>query len=69
MHNRSLNAYTDYFGNQISLYSSIAMSVSVCLSARISQVLNKSSAVTEMGDRLATIDTGRIQRGLLCPFP
>ena len=29
---------------------------------------NKSSAVTEMGDRLATIDIGQKVRGLLCPF-
>jgi len=30
----------------------------------------KSSAVTEMGDRSATIDMGRkVGRGLLCPFP
>ena len=28
---------------------------------------NKSSAVAEMGDRLATIDMGRKVRGLLCP--
>jgi len=32
--------------------------------------LDKSSAVAaEMGDRLATIDTDRKLRGLLCPFP
>jgi len=30
---------------------------------------NKSSAVTEMGDRLATIDMGRKVGGMLCPFP
>jgi len=29
--------------------------------------INKSSAVAEMGDRLATVDIGR-KRGLLCPF-
>jgi len=32
--------------------------------------LNKSSAVVEMGDRLATIDMGRkVGGGLLSPFP
>ena len=31
-------------------------------------VLNKSSAVAEMGDRLATIDMRRKWGGLLCPF-
>ena len=31
---------------------------------------DKSSAVAEMGDRLATIDMGRkVGGGLLCPFP
>ena len=31
---------------------------------------NKSSAVAEMGDHLATVDMGRkVERGLLCPFP
>jgi len=31
---------------------------------------NKSSAVAELGDRLATIDMSRkVGRGLLCPFP
>jgi len=31
---------------------------------------NKSSAVAEMGDRLATIDMDpKVGRGLLCPFP
>jgi len=30
---------------------------------------NKSSAVAEMGDRLATIDIGRKVGGLLCIFP
>jgi len=30
---------------------------------------NKSPAVAEMGDRLATIDMGRKQGALLCPFP
>jgi len=28
---------------------------------------NKSSAVAEMGDRLATVDMGR-KKGMLCPF-
>ena len=37
---------------------SIAMSVSVCLSVCPLAYLNKCSAVAEMGDRLATIDTG-----------
>jgi len=32
-------------------------------------LLNKSSAVAEMGDRLATIDMGQKVGGLLCPFP
>jgi len=30
--------------------------------------VNKSSAVAEMGDRLATIDIGQKVGGLLCPF-
>ena len=30
---------------------------------------NKSSAVAEMGDRLATTDMGRKVEELLCPFP
>jgi len=30
---------------------------------------NKSSAVAEMGDRLATIDMAENGGGLLCPFP
>jgi len=30
---------------------------------------NKSSVVAEMGDRLATIDMGRREGELLCPFP
>ena len=29
---------------------------------------NKSSAVAEMGDRVATIDMGRKEGELLCPF-
>jgi len=32
-------------------------------------ILNKSSAVAEMGDCLATIDMGRKMTGLQCPFP
>jgi len=31
--------------------------------------VNKSSAVGEMGDRLATTDMGREVGRLLCPFP
>ena len=31
-------------------------------------LINKSSAVAEMGDGLATIDMGRKVGGLLCPF-
>jgi len=32
--------------------------------------VNKSSAVAEMGDRLATVDMGRkVGGGILCPFP
>jgi len=31
--------------------------------------MNKSSAVAEMGDRLATIDVGREEGVALCSFP
>jgi len=31
--------------------------------------MNKSSAVAEMGDRLATIDVGREEGVVLCSFP
>jgi len=34
----------------------------------VSCATNKSSAVAEMGDRLATIDMDRKEGGLLCPF-
>ena len=45
-----------------------------CLSVepiRVTELLYKTSAVAEMGDRLATIDMSRKVGGggLLCPFP
>ena len=44
------------------------VNLSVCLFAIA--YINKSSAVAEIGDRLATIDMDRkVCGGLLCPFP